>query len=200
MKPALILSLIIFVLLTACKNNTKQQNPPPEIPKALEEKGSYGLVTKRGGDNVLEELYNELAEKTPELKNLENQIDNLNSGRNDATEIFYTYNGKNTLYYSEANQILGRMKDSSIKEKIKDLITSSNTKYDTKISGHTKLLTAIDSKFSTLEDLHAYLKIKRTLPIMEKYQNDNLPSIKPMDDYGKQIDVALRLIDTLVKK
>jgi hypothetical protein len=48
--------------------------------------------------------------------------------------------------------------------------------------------------------LHTYLKIKRTLPIMEKYQTDNLPSIKPIDAYGRQVDATLKLIDTLAKK
>jgi hypothetical protein len=200
MKPALLSTLIIFVLLTACKNNTRQQNQQPEIPRALEEKGSYGLVTKRGSDNVVEDLYNELVKKTPELKILESQIDNLNNGRNDSAEIFNTYNGKNTLYYNETNQMGGLIKDSSIKQKIKELIANSKTRYDAKIDGHAKLLDDIDTKFLTLYDLHTFLKIKRTLPIMEKYQNDNLPSIKPINTYGKQVDATLKLMDTLVKK
>jgi tetrahydromethanopterin S-methyltransferase subunit B len=200
MKPILSSSLLIFILLTACTNNTTQQNPPPDIPKALEEKGSYSLITKRGSNSVLEDLYNELVEKTPELKKLENQIDNLNSSRNDSTELFNSYKSKNTMYYTEASQTVGLIKDSSIKEKIRELITSSNTIYDTKISEHTILLTAIDTKLSTLKDLHTYLKVKRTLPIMEKYQSDNLPSTKPIGAFGKQVDATLKLIDTLVKK
>lgn len=200
MKTILFFLLISFILFTACKDNTKQENQPPPIPKALEEKGSYSLVTKRGSNNVLEDLYDELVEKTPELKTLENQIDNLNNNRTESTEIFNTYKGKNALYYNDANQTVGLIKDSSIKEKIKELIANSKTKYDTKISEHTKLLQAIDTKFLTLADLHTFLKIKRTLPIMEKYQNDNLPSIKPIDSYGKHVDDVLKLIDTLIKK
>jgi hypothetical protein len=200
MKPVILFTLLIFILLTACKNNERKKNPPAPIPKALEEKGSYSLVTKRGGDNVLDGLYNELVEKTPELKTLENQIDNLNRSRNDSTEIFNTYNGMNALYYSYANHTMGLIKDSSIKEKIKELIANSHTKYDDKISEHTKLINAIDTKFLTLGDLHTFLKIKITLPIMEKYQKDNLPNIKPIETYEKQVDGALRLIDTLCKK
>ncbi len=200
MKPTLLSSLLIFILLAACTNNTQQQNPPPEIPKALEEKGSYLLITKRGGNNVLEDLYNELVEKTPELKNLENQIDHLNSSRIDFAEIFNNYNSKYTMYYSEANQAMGLVKDSAIKEKIKELIASSKKKYDAKVEEHTQLLDAIDAKFLSLNDLHTFLKIKRTMPIIEKYQSDHLPSIKPIDAYGQQVDATLKLIDSLVNK
>jgi hypothetical protein len=201
MKATLLSALFIFVLLAACKNNKGQENQQPEIPKALEEKGSFSSITKRGyNNNVVEDLYNELVEKTPELKTLENQIDNLNSGRNDSAEVFNTYNVKNTLYYSQANQAVGLIKDSSIKEKIKELIANSNKKFAAKIDEHTKLLDAIDTKLLTLGDLHTFLKIKRTLPIMEKYQNDNLPTLKPIDAYVKQVDATLKLIDTLVKK
>jgi predicted house-cleaning noncanonical NTP pyrophosphatase (MazG superfamily) len=201
MKATLLSALFIFVLLAACKNNKGQENQQPEIPKALEDKGSFSSITKREyNNNVVEDLYNELVEKTPELKTLENQIDNLNNGRNDSAEIFNTYNGKNTLYYAEASQTVGLIKDSLIKEKIRELIANSNTKYSAKISEHAKLLAAIDTKLSTLEDLHTYLKVKRTFPIMEKYQSDNLPSTKPINAYNRQVDATLILIDTLVKK
>jgi hypothetical protein len=199
MRKTTFIVLIITILL-ACNNKQPQDAQQPPIPKALEEKGSYSIVTKRGYNNVVEDLYEELVKNTPDLKNLETQIEAVMDNRNDSSKNFNFYNDKNTGYYEQANQKTNEIKDSSLKEKVRALITASNSKYQNKIDSYSKLLESINAKTLTLEDLHTFLKIKTTMAVMEKYQADNLPSAKPIEANLKQIDNVVEKLDGFIKK
>ena len=60
---AVILSTIIFLTLTSCTDSQSHDNEQQETPKALEDKSSsYEIVSKRGDGDLVERLYNELAE------------------------------------------------------------------------------------------------------------------------------------------
>jgi hypothetical protein len=83
---------------------------------------------------------------------------------------------------------------------MKKLITLSFTKYDASISRHNNILNSIETKNLTLNDLHTVLKISRTLPIIEKYQRDNLPTTKSLEGFSKQLDEAIKYADTLTRK
>ncbi|GAB2670787.1 hypothetical protein GCM10027036_25140 [Flavihumibacter cheonanensis] len=52
----------------------------------------------------------------------------------------------------------------------------------------------------TISDLHNVLKIIRTLPLIDKYQNDNIPNTKSLEDYLKKQDKVITIADTLTKK
>jgi len=44
------------------------------------------------------------------------------------------------------------------------------------------------------------LIITTTLPLIEKYQNDNLPTTKSINGYSNQLDKVLRLENILLEK
>lgn len=201
MKKQIITAAFILATLASCNSSRKQENPEPETPKALEDKStSYEIVSKRGYDDLVESLYNELTDKTPELKKLEDKIDDLHKSKNDSTELFDKYNQKNQLYFSSANSHLERITDSLLRDKMKLLIAGSLAKYNSLISRHTDLLKSIDAKNLTLNDLHVILKITKTIPLIEKYQKDKLPSAKSLQGFSKQLDEAISYTDTLIKK
>ena len=83
---------------------------------------------------------------------------------------------------------------------MKSLIFSSLTKYNSKIYRHTELLKSIDKKTMTLDDLHEMLIITTTLPLIEKYQNDNLPTINSINGYSKQLDKVVQIENSFVEK
>lgn len=201
MRKQIITAVFILAVLASCNSSRKQENPEPETPKALEDKStSYEIVSKRGYDDLVESLYNELTDKTPELKKLEDKIDDLHKSKNDSTELFDKYNQKNQSYFSSANSHLERITDSLLRDKMKLLIAGSLSKYNSLISRHTDLLKSIDAKNLTLSDLHIILKITKTIPLIEKYQKDKLPSAKPLEGFSKQLDEAINYTDTLIKK
>ena len=178
------------------ENKSKQ-----ETPKALQDKSSsLDIVSKRGSDDLVESLYNEFADKTPELKRLDDMIDNLTKSKNDSTELFDNYNSKNQLYFQSANRHVEVIKDSLLRDKMKRLIALSLTTYNASILQHNNIINSIETKSLTLADLHTVLKIARTLPIIERYQSENLPITKPLEGFSKQLDEAIKYADTITKK
>lgn len=200
MKTLTTIAPIVMLIFIAC-NNQQDNAPTPETPKALEKNTSDEIsISKRMPDDLVESLYKEQIDKTPALKDLEQKIDQLSQGKGDSTASFYKYDEKNQSYYNAASNHLHQVKDSLLRKKLESLIAASLTSYNTKSSRHTSLIATIDPKTSTLNDLHTMLKVVRTLPLMEQYQKDHLPSTQPIENYLRQLDGSIQLTDTLMKK
>lgn len=196
----IVISMFSLLLLTSCGNPPVQDTPKPKPPAALADKGSFEIKSRSGSDDLVQRLYDELSGNTPELKQFENQLEQLANTRSDSTESFYKFDEKNRSYFDAANRHIEGIKDSVLREKTKALVYASLNRYDSKVSKHKDLLNLINKKNVSLEDLHTVVKLTRTLPLMERYQADNLPTTKPMDGYLKQLDKALQSADTLIKK
>ena len=201
MTTKIFISTILVLTFASCDNTRIQDNPKQETPKALEDKSSsYELVSKRGYDDLVESLYNELVTKDIDLKKLEDKIDELNKSKNDTTELFDKYDGKNQSYFSSADRHVVDIKDSLLRNKMRIIVTNQLSKYNSRIGKHNELLKIIDAKQMTISDLHNVLKIVRTLPLIDKYQKDNLTDTKSFEGYIKQQEKAIQLVDTLSKK
>lgn len=200
MRTSILIFSLLFLTLISCDNSRTEDQSKNDTPKALEDKSSSDvIVSKRGYEDLIESLYKELADKTPDLKELEMQIDKLADSKSDSLEQFNKYDDKNKSYYQSAENHIEQIKDSVIKEKIKLLIQTSVTKYGSLISKHNDILNSIDKQTITLNDLHLILKITRTLPLIEKYQKDNLPTTKPLEEYSKQLNKTVQYADSLTK-
>lgn len=200
MTTKIIILAIIVLTLATCTNNRNQDNPKQETPKALEDKSSsYEIVSKRDYDDLVESLYSELVSKDIDLKRLEDKIKELSKHKNDNKELFDKFDGKNQSYFNYADRHVLAIQDSLAREKIKNIVASQLTKYNSRITKHNELLKLIEAKKMTIADLHNVLKIVRTLPLIDKYQKDNLPSTKPFEDFIKQQDETIKLADTLSK-
>ena len=187
--------------LISCNNSRLRDKGQNETPTALKDNNSsYEIVSGRGYDDLVEGLYKELAEKNPDLMELETQIGKLADSKGDSLNQFDKFNSQNQRYYVAADSHTGQIKDTVLQEKMKQLIQTSLTKYGTLISRHTEILKSIDKKAVSLNDLHQILKITRTLPIIEKYQIDNLPSTKPLENYFQQMNKTVQYADSLTKK
>ena len=201
MTTKLFIATILVLTFVSCDNNRTQDKPKQETPKALEDKSSsYEIVSKRGNDDLVESLYNELVSKDPDLKKLEDKIEDLNESKTDSTELIDKFNGKNESYFASADRHVSDIKDSLAREKIKNLLANQLTKYNSGIARHKELLKLIETKQMTIADLHNVLKIVRTLPLIDKYQKDNLPDTKSLEAYIKQQEQTIKLADTLSKK
>lgn len=198
------LRLIIFVLvfaLVSCDSKYQDNKPEEEIPKALENKNaSYDIFSKRGYNDLVESLYRELLDKDTGLKKLEDKIDDLNKSKNDTTKLFAKFNEKNQSYFSSADKHILLIKDSLLRDRIKNLIGAQLTKYNSGIARHNELLRIIESGQATISDLHIVLKIIKTLPLIDKYQKDNQPGTKSLEGYIEKQNEAIQLADTLSKE
>lgn len=104
------------------------------------------------------------------------------------------------MYYSAADRHISTMNDSLMRDKMKMMIATNLAKYNKAIGKHTELTKMIAANNLSIEDLHTMLKIVKTLPLIEKYQNDNLPNTKSMEGFIKQQEETIKQLDTLVKK
>jgi uncharacterized protein YdiU (UPF0061 family) len=200
MTTQIIISTILVLTLASCDNTRTQDKSKQETPKALEGKtSSYELVSKRGYEDLVESLYSELVSKNIDLKKLEDKIDELNESRKDTTSLFDKFNEKNQSYFSAANRHIAEIKDSLLKDKMRNIISGNLAKYNASIVRHNDLLKIIETKNLTIGDLHNILKIVKTLPLIEKYQHDNLPGTKSFEGYIERQDETIKLADTLSK-
>lgn len=193
----LILTFFALLLFVSCTE--KQETPVLEkTPEALDDGGEVKNFISRGGGDLVEGLYNELAEKDPSLKQLETQLQQFHE--EDSTDAFDAYKQKNKSYYRSADNYARRISDTLLRKKMEALIKSSNEKFDNRIAGQTNLLTEINKKTLTLNDLHTVIKLTYTLPLIEEYQKDKLPSDKPIKNYNAQLDKTLQYEESLIKK
>jgi hypothetical protein len=201
MTTKIFIPAIIVLTLSSCNNTRTQDKPKQETPKALQDKSSsYELVSKRNYDDLVEILYNELVSKNIDLKQLEDKIDELNKSKSDTTNLFDKFNEKNQSYFSAAHRHISEIKDSLLRDKMKVLIGNNLTKYSSSIARHRELLKEVETKNLAINDLHNILKIVKTLPLMEKYQSDNLPSTKSIEGFIKRQEETIELVDKLTKK
>jgi len=84
--------------------------------------------------------------------------------------------------------------------KIKTIIDKSLNSYDRKIAPNENLISTLGVKDKALRDLHLVLKLVKTLPMIEKYQPENKPAVKPIENVSRHFDKAIKQADTLAWK
>lgn len=172
----------------------------PENSKETLSSSNDGLlsVKENRNDNILESLYQELKEQRPELKDLEQQIKDIDQAKEKALEDYKRYNGKNEQYYSIANQSLGNINDSLLRNSIELLLNKSQYAYDQDNAAMALAVAQLESRSVSLHDHQEALKIILTMNLMEKYQKKQLPNTvehqKIMDRYNESIRKADSLL------
>ncbi|TDX11707.1 MULTISPECIES: hypothetical protein [Flavobacterium] len=173
-KPLLLSSLL---LLISCQKSESNDGSKEE-PSALQEK-SIDIGRFKSRNDLVDDLYQELVNKSPELKTLEDELNEINP--RDTTEIFNNYDDKSYSYYGSAKGNTEGIRDSILKKKILNLISKSSDRYDSKKAEIESLVTTINKKRTEITNYHTALKIVLTLPLIEKYQNDHLPKKSPFE-------------------
>jgi len=192
---------LLLMLLVACGENTRNEaSKKQEIPKALQDDPLAISSYERSGGDLVEALYQELVDKTPQLKKLEEDMAAQVSRSNDLKNKLHKYDSKSNNYYSIATSQATAIADSVLRAKILALITASNSKYNTKTAELNVLLDRISKNDTNLKDHHQVLKIVLTLPIIEKYQDESKPNKKELQDLiGEQEKLILKT-DSLTPK
>lgn len=199
-------ALLFCIFCLGCGHESEKAGADkPDIPEPLQDKSSAELLVKsdvrRFADgSLVDELYSDLAEKRPELQTLESQLKWLNAASVDSVTAFDRYYEKSASYYSSANYVLESIKDSVLKQRLSLLLEASKNNLQKKTSRFSVLIASAEHESHVIEDYHQALKLVATLPVIEIYQDKNMPSIKPVK---KLSDEATRLnnkTQQLVKK
>ena len=149
---------------------------------------------------MIEELYQELVDKSPALKKLEDDLDVFRPKPIKLNQKVQQYNSKSNSYYSSADYKISAITDSLLKDKIITLITTSKNKHNDKTAELNSLLKEISKNDATLNDHYSVLKIVLTLPIIEKYQDYYKPDKKEFNDLIKQQENLILRTDSLIPK
>lgn len=191
---------LIFLSLIGCKD-AQRPGTTSETPKALQDKNSSSeLSYKNRSNDMVEDIYKELTDKTAELQDLENKISNVQESQADSTASFDKYNDRIQSYFGSANAHIENVQDSILKQKMKILISNSLADYNLKVLAHAKLLAEINAGMNTLDDLHTIVKIVVTLPLITKYETENKPSTSPLAGFKTAVDKTLKLADSIIKR
>ena len=192
---------IVVIFLFSCKN--KSVSPPKNekaTPKELQENEYDYSLSKRSQNDIVTSLYNGLADTTESLKKLEKEIDAIYEGKADSLEAIMNYKNQNSNFYTSAESHLNQVKDSVLRERILQHIKNSIAKYNGLKSSHEGLLDGINSKDQPISDLHTVLRVLSTVPIMERYQKDHLPTQLPLKNLNNDMNGVINKLDKEVKK
>lgn len=196
-----LLSLMYAMLLFfSCTDERGNNRLGSNVPVALSGEEKRSFASKRGSTDLVESLYNEQVEKSPELKKLENEISVLHESKNDSTELFFDFDSKNNQYYQSASQHLSSIKDSLLRKLMEAKIENSISAYSKQTSYHKNLMSVLEKKELSLSDVHILLKLSRTLPVIEEYQHKNLPGTAPLKGIIRNYDKTIQQGDDLIKQ
>ena len=81
-----------------------------------------------------------------------------------------------------------------------EIIKNSNAKYSIKSAEYEKLSKSIIEKNRAIGDNHKVLKILLSMPVIEKYQNENSPDKKDFYKVMKKQDSVIENIQTQFPK
>ena len=182
------IAFLSLILLISCREN-ETINRSTEEPKAFEETSIEIGRFRKGGD-LVDDLYQELVDKSPELKALENELSEVNP--RDTTNIFYTYDQKSDDYYNSVESHISGIRDSVMKQKMINLIKKSQDKYVAQKADIENLVNTNNKKRTEITNYHTALKIILTIPLIEEYQKQHLPNKSPFE---KVIEKEKQLLD-----
>jgi len=189
-----IIYLVILMAFVSCSAPEQKQPQQPEPPKALQEvKTDYSLKSSRSSGDLVQELYQELMEKDKAIKQLEDQLNSLQRTEADSTEAFTGFDEKNKTYHATAGTYLPRIGDSLLRERIRSILSNSLARYENSTVNHQQLLKQIADNKTTLNDLYIAVQLVRTLGMMEKYQQDNIPAKASLLGYIRQQEKARKM-------
>ncbi len=100
--------IALLTILISCNHRVKPglgEKPLEQTPQALQEtpESDIGLISKRSYDyDIMDQLYQELCEKDPDIKAIETMRKEITEMENDSVKAFNQYDVKSKSYYSSA--------------------------------------------------------------------------------------------------
>ncbi|MEP6846413.1 MAG: hypothetical protein ABI861_10435 [Panacibacter sp.] len=136
-------------------------------------------------------------QKDPALRQLENEINILEESKADSLKPFTLYQQNNTAFYSTYENHLKDIQDSALRKKMKKILDSSLHSYKNKFASHQIISDSTNEMYTTLSDLHWLLKLSKTLSVMEKYQDENIPDTATLKRTIQRLKDVIQKMDSL---
>lgn len=194
--------LFVCLLIFISCNDNKNDPPQNNVPEALQDNSKRpGIISysKRGREDLVDELYKEKLESAPALLAIDNLYRSLSENKLDSLEEFNNFDQKNDEYYKSADFHLKGIKDSLLKKEIEIILTSSLNLFNAKSGRLSALKDALIRAELSADDRYITMKLLITLNMIESYQN-NLPSSKPIESVIGSYNELHRKMDSVISK
>ncbi len=183
---SMIFTLVTCFYIMACNENEQSQVPKTPLESGKTENKvaeALGYVPKQRQSDVLQSLYQSIADTTADLKAIEQLYKTVYNSKTDSLRTFNGFTSKNEMYFNEAGGLINSMKDEELKSRMLDALSKRRRLYDAQFAADSALFKLIDSTSINIEDLRNSIKILVTLPVMEEFQQKGHPSNVPMQGY-----------------
>ena len=197
-----IISFLLIIIFLSCKQETAHKEQPAETPKALQEnkKASIMEYSKRGNDDLVDDLYDEKLDELPELKTLDKKFNDLNKNKIDSLAVFHKFDVKNNDYYRSADAHLNRVQDSFLKNELRVFFENNKTAYANSISRLKNLEDQIDKQYMAAIDRRVALKLFVTLNMMNEFRKSNIPSVSSLETVANNYKTYNGKLDSAITK
>lgn len=195
-----IISFLLLITFFSCEQRNQNKEQQIETPKALQENKESSSIgfSKRGPDDLVDELFEEKLNESHELKTLDKKFNDLNEGKIDSLAVFHKFDSKNDDYYGAAAAHLDRVQDSFLKNELRTFFENNKTAYSNSISRLKGLEEQIDKQCISVIDKRIILKLFITLNMMNEFRKTNIPSVSSLEailnnykTYNGKLDSAI---------
>jgi hypothetical protein len=190
--PFLILSLVFIFSCNGNRPNQVTAENQNQTPEVLDDaKIEVSSLTKREAPNMVQNLFNEAVSKDEQLKNLTDRINGIGKIKTDSLKSYREYFQNNEAYWSSANDYIGMIGDSALRNDLKEIFKDLESKYNAGISKQKALITKIDEKQNLLNDYEIIMKLSVTIPMINTYQKNKMPTLKTLNNVVVMYDTLI---------
>lgn len=176
----------LCILLAGCENKSKPQEDKI-IDEAIEiAESNYDSYSS--GYDMVEKIYAEILKTDTALAQLEDSTNALLNKYYKLEKPFKSFDKKNNAYYTDAIGHLNNVNDSLLRQKYRALIKKSQTNYLAQTQEINSIINDNEIKKIKIQDLRTILKLTKTLPYIEKYQQKNKFNKDTLLGFDKELD------------
>ena len=125
------------------------------------------------GSSLIDAIYFELIKDDKVLKALDEEINLIRKNSDELISQKQELLIKPSEYYGEVNREIAMIKDSILKKEMKNFIKESSDNFTRKEKELEMVIKDLEINNGRINDYYNFFKIKKTLPEIEKYQNQN---------------------------
>lgn len=171
MKNLLIITTLLF--LFSCKEKNENAVVAAENANVVSSVESKSSTRYKKGNSLIDAIYFEMIKKDEALKLLDDEINSIKKNSIELIiqkeELLY----KPHEYYGDVDRKIAMINDSVLKKEMQNFIKSSSDNFKKKKKDLELIIKQIESNNRKINDRYDFYKIKKTLPEIEKYQNQN---------------------------
>lgn len=181
----IIITLSITLLMISCKKNISTENKIVE--KAAENtESSFPIKRMSYSQDILDGVYSELIKNDSKLQALNEKVISIQKDNKIIQNLNVDIIKNISDYYEQAENSAKSIQDSVLKKEIIELVKNSSDNYYIKKDKFEEQKRQIKINNQKIYGFYKAVKIRKTLPEIEKYQNANPLKTDSLESYIKK--------------